>query len=151
MDTIFIRSPYNYDAESVSLETGLVCSDPSLAQQQFRDESDINTILKQFNVTGQLPTPVSMPQYGDFTDSVDYHQALNYVIASEEAFMTLPAQIRAKFNNDPGALLDFLNDEKNFSEAEKLGITVPSRKTEGGSEVSSLTQPASDSAPESKS
>jgi len=128
----FIRSPYNYDADTASGETGLVCSDPSLAQQQFRDESDINYILRQFNITGQLPPTVQIPQYGDFTEVTDYHSALNLVQKADEAFMGLPAHIRARFDNDPGALLDFVHNEANRAEAEKLGITNLPPADKGG-------------------
>lgn len=128
----FLRSPYNYDTDAASNESGLVCSDPSLAQQQFRDESDINNILRQFNITGQLPAAVQIPQYGDFTEVTDYHSALNLVQKADEAFMGLPAHIRARFDNDPGALLDFVNDEANRAEAEKLGITNLPPASKGG-------------------
>ena len=118
----FLRTPYNYDTIAASNESGLACEEPTLAQQQFKDECDINNILRQFNITGQLPdTPLS-PRYGDFSGIGDYHSALNAVIAAEVQFMALPANIRARFENDPAQLIDFLGDENNRSEAEKLGL-----------------------------
>ena len=36
--------------------------------------------------------------------------------------MALPAHLRARFENDPAQLIDFLGDENNRSEAEKLGL-----------------------------
>lgn len=119
----FVRSAYNYDRDAASDESGLMCSDPSLAQQQFREESDINTIVKRFNLTGQLPEQVSMPTYGDFDVVVDYKSALDAVIAADAAFMALPAHIRARFDNDAGAYVDFCSDlSKNAEEAVKLGL-----------------------------
>lgn len=100
----FIRSPFNYDTNAASDESGLMCSDPSLAQQQFREDSDINTIVRRFNLTGELPSGVSVPQYGDFSQVSDYHSALNMVIAADHAFMAMPADIRARFDNDAGKL-----------------------------------------------
>jgi len=118
----FLRTPYNYDTNVASDESGVACEEPSLAQQHFKDECDINNILRQFNVTGLLPeTPLS-PRYGDFTGIVDYHSALNAVIAAEDEFMALPADLRARFENDPENLINFLNDEKNKEEAIKLGL-----------------------------
>jgi len=118
----FIRTPYNYDTNAASNESGVACEEPSLAQQHFKDECDINNILRQFNITGQLPeTPLS-PRYGDFTGIYDYHTALNAVIAAEDGFMTLPADIRSRFQNDPENLINFLNDEANRDEAIKLGL-----------------------------
>jgi len=137
---IFLRTPYNYDTDAASNESGLACEDASLTQQHFRDETDINNILRQFNVTGLLPeTPVS-PKYGDFTGIGDYHTALLRVMATEEEFMNLPANIRARFDNDAGNLIEFLNDDNNREEAEKLGLVEPKQALfeptpEGGGEA----------------
>lgn len=118
----FIRNPYNYDMALVSQETGLDCQDPSLAQQHMKDECDINVIVERFGVTGQFPVAPLEPTYGDFSGVNDYHSALNAIRASEEAFMALPAKIRAKFDHDPNALLEFLQNETNRDEAIELGL-----------------------------
>jgi len=120
--TVFVRNPYNYDMNKVSDETGLECKDPSLAQQHMKDECDINVIVERFGVTGELPTSPIPPQYGDFSGVTDYHTAINAVRASEEAFMALPAKIRARFDHDPNALLQFLNDPINRDEAIEIGL-----------------------------
>ena len=120
--TVFVRNPYNYDMDKVSDETGLKCLDPSLAQQHMKDECDINVIVERFGVTGELPTAPVSPQFGDFSGISDYHTAINAVRASEEAFMALPAKIRARFDHDPNALLQFLNDPINRDEAIEIGL-----------------------------
>lgn len=122
MKTIFVRSPYNYDIEAASNESGVACEEPSLTQQQFKDETDINNILRQFNITGLLPEAPLSPRYGDFTGIVDYHSALNAVIAAEDGFMALPADLRARFQNDPEQLINFLDNPDNKAEAIKLGL-----------------------------
>jgi len=119
---VFVRNPYNYDMDKVSDETGLACQDPSLAQQHMKDECDINVIVERFGVTGELPTAPVSPQFGDFSGISDYHTAINAVRASEEAFMALPAKIRARFDHDPNALLQFLNDPINRDEAIEIGL-----------------------------
>lgn len=121
----FLRTPYNYDTVAASDESGLACEEPSLAQQQFRDECDINTILKRFNITGELPNAPLSPRYGDFTGIGDYKTALDRVMAAEDEFASLPAPLRARFNNDPAQLIEFLDNEENRSEAEKLGLVEP--------------------------
>lgn len=118
----FIRNPYNYDTLAASNESGLRCEDATRTQQHFKDETDINNILRQFNVTGLLPQKAMSPRYGDFTGIGDYHSALNQVIAAEGEFMTLPAQLRARFNNDPQELIEFLENPENKQEAIKLGL-----------------------------
>lgn len=124
--TVFLRTPYNYDTMEVSNETGLSCLDDSLAQQHARDECDINTIVRRFGLTGELPSGVRAPQYGDFTEATDYHTAMNAVIAANNSFMQLPAEVRARFNNDAGAFVDFCSDDKNRAEAKALGLIVGS-------------------------
>lgn len=118
----FLRTPYNYDTDAASNESGLHCEDASLAQQHFKDECDINNILRQFNITGLLPEQTLSPRYGDFTGIGDYHTALNQVIAAEDEFMSLPATLRARFGNDPAQLIEFLDKPENKNEAITLGL-----------------------------
>jgi phage internal scaffolding protein len=122
MKTIKLRAPYNYDTDAASNESGLACEEPSLAQQHYKDECDINTILERFNITGLLPESPLSPKYGDFSGITDYHSALNAVIAAQDQFDGLPAQIRARFENEPAKLIEFLEDENNRPEAEQLGL-----------------------------
>lgn len=118
----FMRTPYNYDRDEVSNDTGLFCCDPTLAQQQFKDESDINTILERFGRTGEVIAPVRMPEYGDYTQVVDYHTALNAVISAQSSFDSLPAKVRARFDNNPGKFVEFCLDDNNRQEAIDLGL-----------------------------
>lgn len=118
-----IRSPHNYDRQAVSVATGLVCPrEESKTQQQFKDESDINTIVERFGLTGELPTVNRMPVSGDFTGVTDFQTAMQLVRKAQEGFMEFPAQLRARFANDPQRVLQFLEDEKNRDEAIRLGL-----------------------------
>jgi len=121
-NTLFLRTPYNYDTDAASNESGLACEEPSLAQQHFKEECDINTILQKFNITGILPEAPLSPRYGDFSGIGDYHGAMNRVLAAKKEFESLPSQIRARFQNDPAQLIEFLQDENNRPEAEELGL-----------------------------
>lgn len=124
--SIFLRTPYNYDADAVSQDTGLECQDKSLAQQQFLEESDINTIVRRFNLTGQLPDNVRAPQYADFEAVVDFQTAMNAIRSAEESFMSMPAAVRSRFSNDPQLFVEFCSDPSNLAEARKLGLAMPS-------------------------
>ncbi len=121
-NAVFLRTPYNYDKDAASNESGLHCEDASLAQQHYKEECDINTILGKFNITGLLPESPLSPRYGDFTGISDYHTAMNRVIAAQDEFEALPANIRARFDNDPAKLIEFLENSDNRLEAEKLGL-----------------------------
>jgi phage internal scaffolding protein len=118
---MFIRTPYNYDTKVVSITTGLSCPEPTLAKQEFRDECDINRIMMQYARTGELPQ-VSGAVYGDFNSTQTYHDMQNTLIEAQKAFKTLPASIRATFNNDPAEVIDFLNNPANRDQAVKLGL-----------------------------
>jgi len=121
----FLRTPYNYDRDAVSSESGLACDDPTLAQQQFRDEADINTILERFGRTGEFIVPVNVPKFGDYTEVSDYHSAMNMVLEAQSAFDALPARIRKEFDNDPGRFVDFVMDENNRDKAIEMGLVAP--------------------------
>lgn len=119
------RTPFNYSTDDVSRETSLVCSDESLAIQSAENECNINTIVKRFGLTGELPADVAMPQSGDFTNIPDFHTAMNIVRSAQEEFLRVPADIRERFANDPGKLMSFLDDDANRDEARKMGFLRP--------------------------
>lgn len=124
---IFIRAPYAYDEKSVSDDTAIVVEGETLAQQQFAEECDINTIVNRFLKTGELPTFDARAQFGDFIDMPDsYQEALEAVRNAQKAFSELPSSIRARFYNDPAQLLLWLSDPKNVDEAVKLGLMTKS-------------------------
>lgn len=120
-----LRQPGVYDSDAASLEAGLDCGDVTLTVQSERDECDINTIVRRFGLGQELP-PVSVaPQYGDFTGVSDYHTALNLLKEADERFMSMPADVRSRFDNDAGKFLAFCYDEKNVDEMAKLNLLSP--------------------------
>lgn len=121
---IFLRTPYNYNLEEVSRESGLFCNDPSRTVQDGKEDADINVIMERYARTGVFQPPANLPQYGDFSGVTDFQSALNLVIQAEEGFMQLPAKLRSRFHNDPAALLEFLANDDNRQEAIDLGIVA---------------------------
>lgn len=123
---VFIRTAYNYDMDHASNESGLGNFEKTRTQQHFKEESDINTIVRRFGVTGQMPVAPRMPSYGDYDNVTDFKTAMDAWARAREDFDALPAQIRKRFDHDPQKLLEFVQDDKNRPEAEKLGL-VPKR------------------------
>lgn len=123
----FVRSPYNYDMNIAGDESGLNCKDKSLTVQDQRGETDINTIVKRFGLTGELPTAVRLPEDGDFTNVGTYQEALNAILAAEATFMEFPPDVRSRFDNDAGKFVDFFARPENRDEAKKLGFLVPDK------------------------
>lgn len=123
---MFIRSAYNYNRDQRSRDTGLsIDPDEDRAKQEFKEETDINTILRRFNITGQLPQNVRAPVYGDFMEVHDFQTAANAIAAANEAFEEMPAEVRRRFGNDPAAFVDFCSNEANREEAIRLGLVIP--------------------------
>lgn len=123
---VFLRTPYNYDMHEASRLSGLSCSDPTRTQQNFKEECDINTIVRNFGVTGEMPLTTATPLQGDFADAAtDYQSALNLILQADQSFMELPSDVRKRFNNDPGAFVEFASDPANRDEVEKMGLGRP--------------------------
>lgn len=97
--------------------------DSSLTKQEFKDECDINVLMRHYQQTGLAP-PVAagMANYGDFSQDIDFLAAQRVVVRAREQFEALPSGIRDRFNNDPARFLAFINDKANLDEAAKLGL-----------------------------
>jgi len=117
-----VRVPYRYDAKAASDEVGICFTEPSRTQQQYKEECDINTIAKNFGITGRLPSAVRMPTYGDFSDVDDYQSALNAARWASHSFMQMPAEVRFRFENNPQKFVEFCSNPGNRDEAIKLGL-----------------------------
>lgn len=104
----------------------IVCTEPGKTVQSSKEEADINTIVRRFGLTGSLPTNVRVPLNVDFSETVfDFQSAMNVLVEAENAFMQMPADVRARFGNDPARFVDFASDAKNYDEAVKLGLALP--------------------------
>ena len=117
-----VKNPITYDRDKNSRDSAFVFTKPGMAKQSFRDECDINNILRKFNVTGKLPIGSVQPTYGDFSGVTDYQSALNAVMEAQDSFLALPAKIRSRFDNDPALFVEFASDEANKDEMKALGL-----------------------------
>lgn len=100
--------------------------EPSMTQQQFKDECDANLIINRYAKTGEfLHVTSKQGQYADFSEIQDYQTMLNQVINADNAFSTLPAELRRRFNNNPGDLITFLQNPANYDEGVTLGLLNP--------------------------
>lgn len=122
MKAIRVRNWLNFDKFDNSEATGLRCLDESRAVQSQKDEADINTIVRNFGVTGKLPAAIRVPTYGDFDGVSDYREAIEAVRAAEDSFAQLPSELRAKLENDPQKFLEYCADAGNLEEMRKLGM-----------------------------
>ena len=97
----------------------------SKTQQQFKEECDINNIMKKFAKTGELPHMMKTePRYGEFADVPDYLEAMNTVAHANEQFAALSSQVRKRFGNDPQEFLAFATNGENAEEMIKMGLAT---------------------------
>jgi len=100
-------------------------TDPSLTKQAYKDECDINVIMTNWEKSGVLThTPRTQGEYRDLGSSFDYHAACNQALAAQAAFDSLSGTVRARFSNDPGRFLDFVQDPRNIPEMISLGLAT---------------------------
>jgi len=120
---------HQYDEQRDAVEraaTDITCMDESRTIQDAPD-SDINELMRRFGVKDGSILPGQLGNYdpalyGDFTDVPDLRTALDRTHNAEEAFMMLPAKLRAEFNNNPWQLAEWIHQEGNIDRAVELGL-----------------------------
>jgi len=113
--------------ESYTPDGGVTYPAMSVTKQAFAQECDINYILKNNAMLAPLtPEEYSKFNFLDLGTSIDYHLAKNYLIEAENAFMSLDANIRARFENSPAQFLDFVQNPSNQEELIRMGLATRS-------------------------
>lgn len=114
----------------------------SMTQQHFKDECDINNILKSYR--GKVPASEEPAFFMDCTVK-DLQSA--YEIAEDIGvrFDSLDSEVRARFNNNPLELLEFVHNADNQTAAIELGLLPRPEPTPPASEPEP-TPPASEPA-----
>lgn len=94
----------------------------SRTRQEFSAECDINYIVARVGA-GVVPLVPPEEGYVDLSQCPsDYQECLDKIHAADASFASLPSKIRDRFSNSPSRLLEFLLDEGNRAEAERLGL-----------------------------
>lgn len=125
--TITFRTAYEPHKKYVFKTSG-----ESLTQQHFKEECDIINIIKRHDRNGIIEhVQRGQARYGDFSQVTDYREALDLVRDARDEFMTIPSDIRKKFDNDPGKFYEFVSNPDNKEELKTMGfitseVEVPS-------------------------
>lgn len=119
----------SHPTERVRVQT--INEEPTMTQQQFKDEADINNIMRKYGADPVAFNALTRKGgvYADFSEIKDYHGMLQEVEDAKSAFSALPAQLRSRFDNDPGKLIEFLQDSKNYDEGVELGLFEPKKES----------------------
>lgn len=128
------RAPGNYDPDELSRETSTPTVGESLTNQADAKQADINTIVKNFGLTGQVPVIDLPPSIDEFDGIFDFQSAMNVVAQANQAFNRLPAEARSYFNNDPHLFVNFIDEaygpdsalgERRKRQLEDMGLKLP--------------------------
>lgn len=89
-----IRTQIDGLNELYSDDTALDCSDmPDMTRQEFKAETDVNTILARYGIDG-IKRP---PEYSEIDYNLDLQQSLEAIRDAEQAIAKLPAEIYVKY------------------------------------------------------
>lgn len=111
-----------YTAYDPPPKVGLGEFEESKTRQSDAQSADVGFIMARYEGSG-IPLPqLSMDMFADVSMMGGYREALHAVREAEEAFMQLPAKVRARFENDPAAFVDFMSDPANEKEAQEMGL-----------------------------
>lgn len=121
----------------------------SLTEQHHKDDVDLNVMVKRMGVTdGAIPPAAIDPRhFGDFTEAADFRTALDRTREAQQRFSELPADLRARFNNDPVRLFEFVSDPNNDAESVKLGLLSRLHATQVGGNTPPAETPPADKTP----
>lgn len=115
----------------------------SRVKPEFYRESRMSTIIAKYRKTGILGDPARRAAvFGDFSSGADFAEAMRKVTQAQQNFEALPADVRAKFENDPEKLYAFITDPVNKEEAVKLGFKAVEDVTKPDAAASGKPAPA---------
>ena len=115
-EKIQFRSAYS-PAESLAFTT----TGDSRTKQSFKDECDVNNILRNYSKTGVMPENFNPGQFLDL-DGTSYQEYMQTVASAQSMFAELPSGLRKRFDNDPSKFLSFTANPDNIAEAHNLGL-----------------------------
>ena len=111
-------------------------NDESLTRQEFKDECDLDLMLKRFKRTPEgraaLANASGFAEGSKFLDVSaipDFQSARAQLAQANASFMALPAIVRRRFDNDSAQFLDFILNPANIEEARSLGLAKPKEES----------------------
>lgn len=98
--------------------------DTGRTMQSFKDECDINQILRKFQVQGVLNHVNN--HSGSYSDvsNIDFAESVRTVTRVRQMFDELPSTVRKRFDHNPESFLEFINSNEPdaINEAVDLGL-----------------------------
>lgn len=100
------------------------------AVQADAAEVNINNIIKRIEKGGAMPEVNGQPFYGDVSEFNGLADSIEKIQTANKLFMSYPADLRSRFDNDPVKMVEFLENPNNLKEAVELGLAIRPPETE---------------------
>ena len=93
---------------------------PSLTEQQYKNECDLNLLIKAYQKSG-VPLPAPVMNCMDCTTVMQFETAKQVIADAESSFECLPSNIRDEFKTVQN-YLQYISDEKNIKDVYERGL-----------------------------
>lgn len=135
-----------YNGKNPAPSTPLGPFEETRTRQSEAAACNINNIMRRYEKTGVIPPAKRNAFYADVSTMGDYRTALHQVQSAQDYFMSLPAKLRSRFENDAAAFLDFVSDPANRDEMVELGLieSADDVPDDGGEAAPEVPPPASE-------
>lgn len=100
-------------------------SQPSLTEQSYKDECDIDFIISNFVKTGIDPNEGKKMSFVDCTQVKDFQDAQNIVAETKSMFHSLPAVVRDEFGTVEN-YLEYVSNPQNLKDCYERELIDPS-------------------------
>lgn len=124
----FFKTNWNHDTDEAARASGTLNLEPSKTQTNQADETRIDVIMRRYGITGPEQLAPPPPSFAEIPEVWDMETVIRIHRDAEDAFMQLPARIRADFDNDLARYVGTVNAlqaANNVEGLRALGIDVP--------------------------
>lgn len=96
---------------------------PSLTEQSHAAQVKIKNIMKRAQKTGVIDHVNRYEgTYMEMPDELTFHEAQNMIAHAKTMFESVPAAIRADFDNNPAHYIEFMQNPSNREKIEAYGL-----------------------------
>lgn len=95
---------------------------PSMTKQEFKNDVNMNSIMKRYRSTGILPVSNAKAVFGDFSKVYDYQTAVQKVMEIDEEFLKLPSHVRERYGNNPDMFMQAISNHQGLQALINEGI-----------------------------
>lgn len=103
---------------------------PSLTSQEFKDEVDINNVLKKYAAQAKLLglpisevlPPLSSDQFSDVSNYDDFISSMNKIATMKQTFENLPSDVRRKYGDRVEDFVKGLSNPDDFNYLAEKGV-----------------------------